>query len=273
MAPTREQRPGAAAARDLVLHDLAIEGGDVDDRVQSLGDEGWSLVTTREGWTVAHQIAHLTWTDHTALLAFDEPIQFAREVQTFRVDPEGYTNRRAEEWSTIERRELLDLWRNNRHQLLGRLSEAPLTARLPWFGPSMSVRTMALARFMETWAHGFDITEAAGLAFPRRESARHVAELGARTRRYSFAVRDEPFPEAEIRIELTGPAGQLWSWGPENALEQVRGDGFDFALLVTRRRHAADLDVDATGPGAVRWLQIAQAFAGPSGADPERSLP
>ena len=43
--------------------------------------------------------------------------------------------------------------------------------------------------------------------------------------------------------------------------------GLGLRLLVTQRRHRADLDLVADGADADRWLDIAQAFAGPSGGD------
>jgi hypothetical protein len=45
----------------------------------------------------------------------------------------------------------------------------------------------------------------------------------------------------------------------------VRGSALDFCLLVTQRRHHADLDLRATGDDARRLLEIAQIFAGPPG--------
>ena len=46
----------------------------------------------------------------------------------------------------------------------------------------------------------------------------------------------------------------------------MRGSARDFCLLVTQRVNRADTDLEATGPDANRWLDIAQCFAGPSGA-------
>ena len=54
-------------------------------------------------------------------------------------------------------------------------------------------------------------------------------------------------------------------YGDASAEQRVTGSAWDFALLVTQRRHRDDLDVHATGAGADRWLDLAQAFAGPSG--------
>ena len=45
----------------------------------------------------------------------------------------------------------------------------------------------------------------------------------------------------------------------------MTGSAYDFCLRVTQRRHRDDLDLVATGPDADRWLDLAQAFAGPPG--------
>lgn len=75
-----------------------------------------------------------------------------------------------------------------------------------------------------------------------------------------------PAPAAEFRIELTAPDGRgSWAYGPAEAAERVTGPALDFCLLVTQRAHRADLALTATGPEADRWLDIAQAFAGPAG--------
>ena len=61
----------------------------------------------------------------------------------------------------------------------------------------------------------------------------------------------------------------LWAWGPEDAEQRVTGPAYDFCLLVTQRRHRDDLALEATGTDADKWLDIAQAFAGPSGGGRE----
>ena len=57
----------------------------------------------------------------------------------------------------------------------------------------------------------------------------------------------------------------MWTWGPADAAQTVSGPALDFCLLVTQRRNRADLALRATGADADRWLDIAQAFAGPPG--------
>jgi uncharacterized protein (TIGR03084 family) len=74
-----------------------------------------------------------------------------------------------------------------------------------------------------------------------------------------------PGPAEPVRVELVAPSGELWTWGPAEAADQVTGPALDFCLLVTQRRHRADTAVTARGPAAEHWLTIAQAFAGPPG--------
>ena len=119
---------------------------------------------------------------------------------------------------------------------------------------------------METWAHSLDVHEALGVPVTATDRIRHVAHLGVRTRDFAFSVHQLEAPTEEFRVELTTPSGEVWAYGPEGAAQSVRGSAYDFCLLVTQRRHRADLDLVAIGPDAVRWLDSAQAFAGPSGS-------
>ena len=52
----------------------------------------------------------------------------------------------------------------------------------------------------------------------------------------------------------------------------MTGSAYDFCLLVTQRVHRDDTDLVATGADADRWLDIAQAFAGPPGPGREASV-
>jgi uncharacterized protein (TIGR03084 family) len=72
-------------------------------------------------------------------------------------------------------------------------------------------------------------------------------------------------PAAPVRVELTAPDGQQWSWGPVGATDRITGSALDFALLITRRRHRDDLALRVTGPAAAEWVTIGQAFAGDPG--------
>jgi len=255
---------------DGVLSDLTAESLQLDQWVAGLAVSGWSTVTTPEGWTVTDQIAHLHWTDTASLMAIQEPDAFGAMLQEAAADPVGFVDAQSAETALIPAGDLLLLWREGRVDLDAALRSVPAGEKVPWFGPPMSPTSMATARIMETWAHGHDIAEALGITIPQTDRARHVCHIGVRARGYTYLVRGEPDPGVEIRVELTGPDGDLWAWGPENAPERVTGSGHDFALLATRRRHLDDVDVRAEGEHAAHWLTIVQAFAGLPGADPVR---
>ncbi|MEF2525558.1 hypothetical protein V3664_05670 [Streptomyces sp. CS62] len=87
-----------------------------------------------------------------------------------------------------------------------------------------------------------------------------------RARDYAFSVRELAPPAEEFRVELVPPdGGEPWVYGPPDAAQRVTGPALDFCLLVTRRAHRADLALAAEGADADRWLDAAQAFAGPPG--------
>jgi len=136
---------------------------------------------------------------------------------------------------------------------------------LPWFGPAMSAASSLTARIMETWAHTQDIADALGVTREPTDRLRHVAHIGVGARAFSYAVHGKSVPAAEIRVELAGPDGAVWTWGPAEAENRVSGPALDFCLLVTQRRHRNDLSLAIEGPAAIEWMAIAQAFAGAAG--------
>jgi uncharacterized protein (TIGR03084 family) len=248
-----------------VLADLAAEGNALDAVVADLDETAWLQSTPAEGWTIAHQVAHLAWTDEWALAAARDPEAFVRSIAGAGDRLQTAVDNAAIAGTTHPPELLLARWRAGRAALAERLAALPDRTRLPWFGPPMSVASMATARLMETWAHGLDVTDALQLPPSVSPRLRHVAHLGVRTRDFAFATRGLPAPAEPFRIELTGPDGEAWAWGPEDATQRVTGPALDFCLRVTQRRHRDDLALAATGADADRWLDIAQAFAGPPG--------
>ncbi|MFI9162357.1 TIGR03084 family metal-binding protein [Kitasatospora aureofaciens] len=260
------------AAGDVLhglLADLRAESAVLDALVAGLPADGWAGPTPAEGWTVAHQIAHLAWTDDWTALAARDPEGFTASLGgsftallATGADPveEG-----AREGAAAAPAALLARWRTGRAEVQDALAAAPADARLPWFGPPMKPASMATARLMETWAHGQDVADALGVTREPTARLRHIAHLGLRTLGFAFAAHGLPAPEHPVRLELTAPDGSTWALGPADAADVVTGPALDFCLLVTQRRHRDDLALTATGPVATAWLPIAQTFAGPPG--------
>ncbi|MFF1307075.1 TIGR03084 family metal-binding protein [Streptomyces sp. NPDC058307] len=248
-----------------VIDDLCAESEELDLLVAGLSQEQWSLPTPAPGWTVAHQIAHLAWTDHASLLAVTDQRAFSREVEKALAAPGDFVDDGAAEVARKPPARLLAYWRAGREDLAEALRNAPEDARFPWYGPPMSTASMATARLMETWAHGLDVADALGVTREPSDRIGHIVRLGVRTRDFAFGVHGLTPPFEQFRIELTAPSGELWTYGPEDAADRVTGPALDFCLLVTQRAHRADLALRAEGEDADRWLDIAQAFAGPPG--------
>jgi len=252
-----------------VLADLGAEGDALDALVADLDDAGWATPTPAEGWTIAHQVAHLAWTDQASILAATDGPGFQAELERAIASINTYVDDAAEQGSKTPPAELLTSWRAGRRALGDALRAVPDGTKLPWFGPPMSATSMATARLMETWAHTQDVADALGAEHVIGNRIRHVAHIGARTRDFAYMTNGRTTPTEEFRVELTAPDGSLWTWGPEDAVQRVTGPALDFCLLVTQRRNRADLALVAEGPDANEWLDIAQAFAGPPGSGRE----
>lgn len=249
-----------------MVADLRAESADLDALVAPLPPQRWADATPAPGWTIAHQIGHLLWTDRVALTAVTDEAGFARVLQGAADDPAGFVDAGAEELAALPSAELLEEWRSTRDRLHDALLTVPAGRKLPWFGPPMSAASMATARLMETWAHGLDVADALGVRRVATERLRSIAHLGVRTRDYAYAVNNLAPPAEPFLVELRGPSGDLWTWGPPDGDQRVTGSAEDFCFLVTQRRPLRELDVAAEGADARRWLEIAQAFAGPPGA-------
>ncbi|MBF6176459.1 TIGR03084 family metal-binding protein [Nocardia blacklockiae] len=257
-------RPGRADPAAL-LADFEAECADLDGLVAPLSVADWSRATPAAGWTIAHQIGHLAWTDEVATLSATDPEAFAELVRAAESKVLTFVDEAAEKAAATPPPELLDRWRRGRTALVDALHTVPAGTKLPWFGPPMSTASMISARLMETWAHGQDVADALGVRRTATARLRNIAHIGVRTRNFAYLVHGRNAPAEEFRIDLAGPNGEMWSWGPADAAQRISGTALDLCLLVTQRRHRDDLTLTTVGDEAAEWLTIAQAFAGPPG--------
>ena len=248
---------------ELVLTDLAAEGDSLDQLLVPLTPQEWSRPTPSPGWTIAHQVSHLAWTDEKARIAATDEVAFAHEQHCATADSAKFIEDGANDGVRLAPGELLARWRAGRLALGEALRASP--GRLPWFGTRMSATSMATARLMETWAHGLDVADALGVTREPTPRLRHVAHLGVITRDFAYRTHGLTPPSEPFRVELVTPDGTTWTWGPTDTGAGVSGPALDFCLLVTQRRHRQDLSLVATGEAGT-WLDIAQAFAGPPGS-------
>lgn len=257
--------PEGQAAVIGVVADLEAESAQLDTLVAGLDDAGWATPTPAPGWTIAHQIAHLAWTDEVAAIAATDPDRFGALLSEAASSVATYVDDAAEAGAAAPADEILAGWRAARDRLADALRAVPAGVKIPWFGPPMSAASMATARLMETWAHGLDVADALGVPVVPTDRIRSVAHIGVRTRDFAYIVNGRTPPAEPFHYALTAPSGEIWTWGPDDASNSVRGPALDFCFLVTQRRALADLALELIGPDAVEWSGIAQCFAGPPG--------
>jgi uncharacterized protein (TIGR03084 family) len=245
--------------------DLAAESAVTRALVAGLDEAGWHTPTPAAGWDIADQISHLAYFDEVTVQSALDPEQFkaglAEAEASGGIDPDTIAVRFRDHSGA----HLLAWFDTARGELLNTFKNLDPRTRLPWFGPAMNAASSLTARIMETWAHTQDIADALGVTREPTNRLRHVAHIGVGARAFSYAVHGKSVPAAEIRVELTGPDGTAWTWGPAEAENRVSGPALDFCLLVTQRRHRNDLGLAIEGPAAIEWMAIAQAFAGAAG--------
>jgi uncharacterized protein (TIGR03084 family) len=251
-----------------ILQDLKGEQDALDAVVSRLDHNGWATKTLFENWTVQQEIAHLAFFDYTARLSATDPDAFQNHAKGMASGRDEVTALMGE-LQKAEPADLLERWRKERAGLLEAMAPLGKKDRLPWYGPPMSAVSFATARLMETWAHGQDVVDVVDGDRPATDRLKHVAHLGNITFGWTFTVRQMDVPTVPIRVELTSPSGESWTWGPEDAEDLVRGSAEGFCLVVTQRRHFADTDLVATGETAEKWMSMAQCFAGPPATGPK----
>ena len=251
-----------------LLADLDAETAALWQILDPLRDSDWQRATPAPGWSIADQVAHLAFFDDAAVTAATRPEEFAA-LRAGLTDGSENADTIAARYRDLTPAQLRDWFGGARSALLAAFASLDPSARVPWFGPPMSVASSVTARLMETWAHGQDIADTIGIDREPTARLRHVAHIGVAALPYSYAAHGLPVPVEPVRVELTGPSGEIWTWGSDGARDRITGPALDFCLLVTQRRHRADTAVVAAGPVADQWLSIAQSFAGPPGAGRE----
>lgn len=256
----------------IICRDLFEEYTELDALVEGLSPQTWRKETPFFCWTIKDQISHLAYFDRMAHLAATDSEGFRRHLDDIMKNWMSYDdlqNKINALGCAMADGELLDTWRKDRAALLRVFESLEPGKRLPWYGPTMSARSSATARLMETWAHGQDVVDSLGLVREPTDRLKHIAHLGFSTLSWSFINRGVDAPSVSVRLELESPSGQIWTWGDSDAEECVAGLALDFCLVVTQRRHVRDTTLVMDGETAVQWMLNAQVFAGPPENGPE----
>jgi uncharacterized protein (TIGR03084 family) len=237
----------------------------LDGMVGGIGDDVWATRTPSEGWTVADQVNHLAYFDERAHSALTDPDGFTKLGERDLREGAARLDEHLDRGRAMSPGELLEWSRAAHERLMGALDDVDPEARIPWYGPAMSPSSFVTARLMETWAHGRDVADALGVTPAPTDRLHHIADLGVRTRGWSYRVRGQADNPTPVRVELDGPSGECWTWGPDDAADRIEGPAEDFCLVVTQRWNVRNSALVCTGDAATEWMQIAQAYAGAPG--------
>jgi enediyne biosynthesis protein E11 len=248
-----------------VYSDLKTEGEILDQIVAGLDAAQWDLPTPAPGWTIKHQVAHLSSTARLASISASDPELFAKVTVGADKDFDAAVDALLKPYLDASPQDLLARWRAERGIANEALAALPPTQMVPWVARQIPASALAAAGLMELFAHGQDIADTLGAPREYTDRIGHLTWFGTRNRDFGYLVRGLTPPADEFRFELTGPSGVKWEFGPADAKNRITGPAVDFCMLITRRRNRADLAIEATGPEAEKWLDIAQAYRGSPG--------
>ena len=241
-----------------ILADLVAEQQALDQMLQRAPEREWKRATPADGWSVQDTISHLAATEEKAARALGGDKKLKAEVQAAG-GIDAFNLAGVEQGRAKRPQEVIEWWRHSRAAVVESLSRTPRQTRVAWYAGSMSARTFATTRLMETWAHGLDIVVALKREVADTPRMRHVAWLGWKTLPYAFARAGEEYP-APIRVELVGPGYARWVFGPEKSDQVVRGQAADWCrLVVTRLPRDQAKNLVAVGEVAAAALRVARA--------------
>ena len=226
--------------------------------------------TLFKGWTALRIVRHLHAGNLAADMSFSRPKAFAKlaeEVMPF-IYAGDVTSFEARFLDGLDGRPLIDTWITTAENIAERFGAAEPKARVPWFGPDMSVLSSVSARLMETWAHAQAIYDLLCVDRQDQDYIRNIAHLGVNTFGWTFKNRKLSMPEAMPYLRLTAPSGEVWEWGEPCEDERIEGLASQFCQVVAQTRNIADTSLKVTGPIATEWMSKAQCFAGPPETPP-----
>lgn len=244
---------------------LKAEGESVDHLVTGLDEDAWETPTPAEGWTVAHQVAHLAATFRMAGLAAAAPDEFRRMMSQMSDSFDSNVQAAMAPYVAQPPHRLLAAWRDERATTQKALAAVADGTLLPWLVRPIPAPVLAAAGMMELFGHGQDIADALGAQREHTDRLRYLVEFALRTWDFGYLARGLEAPDTRFQFRVTAPSGALWQFGPVEAEQTITGSATDLCLLVTRRRHRDDLELKAAGDEADRWLDLAQAYRGPAG--------
>lgn len=239
-----------------ILSDLVAEQQFLDQSLQRIPIKKWDRVTPSKPWTVRDTISHLA--DFADLAA--DTLLGGEKVKEWQKagDLDVLRQRAIDRGRAMRPQDVIEWWRGGRAKVVEPLSHMTEHDRVEWIEGTMSARTFATFRLMETWAHGLDIYQALEIEVEDTARIRHVCWLGWKTLPYAFKAAGLDY--SPVRVEVIGPGYAKWVYGPEDTDDLIKGSASDWARVVVRRFKPKDIRLKVSGDTAQKAVEVAQAF-------------
>lgn len=239
-----------------ILSDLVAEQQFLDQSLQRIPIKNWDRVTPSKPWTVRDTISHLA--DFAELAA--DALAGGERVKEWKnaTDLDALRQRAVEKGRSMRPQDVIEWWRGGRAKVVEPLSHMSEDDRVEWIEGSMSAKTFATFRLMETWAHGLDIYQTLQIEVEDTPRIRHVCWLGWKTLPYAFKAAGLDY--SPIRVEVIGPGYAKWVYGPAETDNLIKGSASDWARLAVRRVKPKDTRLKVTGEVAQQAIEVCQAF-------------
>lgn len=251
--------------------DFLQESNALHDLLAPMAEAGYTVPTQFKGWTIDNILQHLHFFNQAAVHSLKEP-------EHFKAFYGGLNHKRSQGLSTVvatdellgsvRGRALLRLWREGFVRTAAEFAQADPRQRVQWTGPGMSARSSISARLMETWSHGQAIYDLLGVVRQNTDRIRGIAAIGVNTYEWTFCNRGEEVPQPKPHVVLESPSGAIWEWNESSETHRIEGLAEEFCQVVTQVRNIRDTRLSVKGDPAVKWMAVAQCFAGPVESPP-----
>jgi uncharacterized protein (TIGR03084 family) len=239
-----------------ILSDLVAEQQFLDQFLQRISLKDWDRSTPAKGWTVRDTISHLADSEELASTAITGELALERYRST--TDLDALRQEAVDKGRKMRPQDVIEWWRGGRAKVVEPLSRMAADDRVEWIVGSMSARTLATSRLMETWAHGLDIYTAMKAEIEDTPRIRHICWLGWKTLPYAFKLAGHDY--VPVRVEVIGPGYAKWVYGPEDAENLIKGSASDWARLSVQRAKPADVRLKVTGDAAKIAIEVVRAY-------------
>lgn len=239
-----------------IFDDLEAEEERLQDILEGLDESQWATESGAPGWSVADVVLHLAQSEEGVVATVTGTGVDARPEAGVSVDDQ--MARLVESQRDTPDR-IFQRWRTARVAALAELRAADPGRQLRWIEAPLKPPTLATTRLAEHWAHALDIVGPLGIDLPDTDRLRHIAWLAHRSLAYAFLLVGQP--DQQVHCKLTGPDGEIWEFGPQDAASSITGPAGAFCRVAAQRLAPGQSGLRAEGPHGPAALTVLRTYA------------